>query len=70
MKLRILTIETPENSGLITSASAEYSQRPTATNQKAVRSGASHITAQHRAEVAPSNNSGGPWEYSVHEDAH
>jgi|HubBroStandDraft_2_1064218.scaffolds.fasta_scaffold363427_2 hypothetical protein len=37
---------------------------------EAVRSGASHMLAKHRGEFALSNDSGGSWEYSVHEDAH
>jgi hypothetical protein len=37
---------------------------------EAVGSGASHLTVEHRAEVAPSNDSGGSWEYSVHEYGH
>jgi hypothetical protein len=69
MKLRILTIETPENSGLITSASAEYSQGPTATTKSGkVRRFAYHSQASGRG--GPRNDSGGSWEYSVHEDAH
>ena len=37
---------------------------------EAVRSGASRLTVKHRAEAAPSNDSGESWEYSVHEDGH